>query len=81
MSDRTIYTFHERDYNGEVITEGYSNVLRIERSAAGSPGIMVVMEDHESGVRWGEGAVSIPDPQELIDVLTEWVGRSKSGRG
>lgn len=77
MADRIIYRFVEQDYNGEPVTEGYYNVLRIERSAAGSPGVLVIMEDRENGVQWGEGVVSIADPRELIDALTEWVERSK----
>lgn len=78
MANREIFRMQEQDWNGETISEGFYNVLSIQRSAAGPPTILITIEDWENGMKWGEGTITIRDTQELINVLQEWVDRDRS---
>lgn len=61
------------DYNGEPVTEGWHNILRVERSAGGPPTVFVTIENWDNSLYCGESMVTVRNPRMLIEALTEWV--------
>lgn len=73
MANRVIFRYYEEDEGGEIITEGWHNILRVERSAGGPPTVLVTIEDWDNGLKCGEATVTVRNPRMLIEALTEWV--------
>lgn len=63
-------TVHE---SGQEYMEGMWESVTIERSAAGQPGLMIVMERHDGDLMEDQMVVSIKDGRKFLEHVIEWL--------
>lgn len=63
-------TVHE---SGQEYMEGMWESVTIERSAAGQPGLMIVMERHDGDLMEDQMVVSIKDGRRFLEHVIEWL--------
>lgn len=77
MANRTLARYDDgkltEQRDGELGYEGWHSVLRIERSAAGQPGLFFVIEDWDGGFKAGESCVVVEDGNAFLAPVLEWL--------
>ena len=81
MANRTLASHDDgtltEQRDGELGYDGAHSTLRIERSAAGRPGLLFIIEDHHGGGLSGETCVSIEDGNAFLAPVLEWLNESR----
>lgn len=75
MGNRNLVRYTDAEPNEDGVLEGWHNVLRIERSAAGQPGLFFIIEDWNGGLKAGESVVVVKDGNTLLRPVLEWLGQ------
>lgn len=73
MANRSLAYYTDSEPNEDGIHEGWHNTLRIERSAAGQPGLFFIIEDWDGGLKAGESLVVVKDGNALLAPVLEWL--------
>lgn len=61
--------------SGQEYMEGMWESVTIERSAAGQPGILVIMERRDGDLMEDQMVVHIKDGRKFLEHVIEWLGR------
>jgi hypothetical protein len=77
MSNRTLA--HTRDDGAT--GEGWYSELRIERSAAGQPSLLFIVEDYENGTAQGSAAVVVKDGNATLAPVLQWLNQATATIG
>lgn len=73
MANRVLARAHDGERNEDGVFEGMHDELVIERSAAGQPGLMFVMNRYDNGNQFDQMVVTVPDGLELLQPVNAWL--------
>lgn len=73
MANRMLAQISDGKPNEDGIFEGWHSVLRVDRSAAGQPGLLFVIEDYDGGLKAGETCVTVPDGNAFLAPVLDWL--------
>jgi hypothetical protein len=74
MADRTLAIQEDAEPNEDGVLEGWHTRLRVERSAAGPPALLFIIEDWDGGMKASESVVTVPDAREFLQPILVWLG-------
>lgn len=63
-------TMHE---SGQEFMEGVWESVTVERSAAGVPQLLFIMERHDGDIMWDQMVVTVKDGAEFLRPVSEWL--------